>query len=391
MKKVHFLASKENLETFFLDPIRLNQKELKERGYKINIFYAPTSKSMSCDILCILSKALIKMLNEKESVFQESGPIINFLCKARERTDKIIWMDTSDSTGVTHFEILDFVDLYLKKQLLKDRALYQKEFYGGRIFTDYYHEKYLIEDKEPFNQFFPLKSKLNYKVDISWNISLADVYTAANMYSVGKKIEKYFIDYLPKNYNFLFFSPKTYRNNDFLLKKSRNIARDTVLFHTTELSKRLRQLVNKDPNINGLISDKHERLALTDKSQQIFINKKDSFKAYKDLLRQSKIVVGPFSYGDINLRDYEAILHGATLLKPNIDYLETWPPILVKGETYKDFKWDFEDIEYSILTLLNNSNERLRIATNAQDLYRSYTSKDGMEKFCDWFIHQIEK
>ena len=117
----------------------------------------------------------------------------------------------------------------------------------------------------------------------------------------------------------------------------------------------------------------------------------DSFKAYKDLLRQSKIVVGPFSYGDINLRDYEAILHGATLLKPNIDYLETWPPILVKNETYKDFKWDFEDIEYSILTLLNNSNERLRIATNAQDLYRSYTSKDGMEKFCDWFIHQIEK
>ena len=34
--------------------------------------------------------------------------------------------------------------VYFKNQLLRNRTLYTKKFYGGRIYTDYYFEKYGI-------------------------------------------------------------------------------------------------------------------------------------------------------------------------------------------------------------------------------------------------------
>ena len=65
-----------------------------------------------------------------------------------EIVNKIVWLDDSDSTGITHFELLPLVDLYLKKQLLKDKKLYsQNQFYGDRIYTDYYHRTVGVEDE----------------------------------------------------------------------------------------------------------------------------------------------------------------------------------------------------------------------------------------------------
>ena len=74
---------------------------------------------------------------------------INYLPNS---VNKIIWFDISDSTSVTHFEVMPFIDLYLKKQIFKDKKNYQRKLYGGRIFTDYFHKKYSINDEKNFNQ-----------------------------------------------------------------------------------------------------------------------------------------------------------------------------------------------------------------------------------------------
>jgi len=172
MKNVHFITKNSQIEDYLITPVNYNKKALYERGYKVQIFYKLTKKSLSCDILCLISKPIIQMLRERDSVFKESGPVVSFVKEARKYCNKIIWMDISDSTSVTHFELLSYLDLYLKKHLLKDKTLYQKEFYGGRIFTDFYHKRFGVVDSFPFKQFYPLDMNLVHKVGLSWNMML---------------------------------------------------------------------------------------------------------------------------------------------------------------------------------------------------------------------------
>ena len=44
-----------------------------------------------------------------------------------------------------------------------------------------------------------------------------------------------------------------------------------------------------------------------------------------------------------------------------------------------------------ILQLLENNQERLEIAKSGQQAYANSISQEGMEKFCDFFVKQIER
>ena len=113
--KVHFIASRQDpIIDYLLTPVRTNKNKLLELGYDIKFFYKYTHDALSCDVLALLSKTILRSMQEKTLVCQEEGPTIAFLKKAQQYANKIIWFDTSDSTSVTHFELLPFVDLYLK-------------------------------------------------------------------------------------------------------------------------------------------------------------------------------------------------------------------------------------------------------------------------------------
>ena len=381
MKIIRIIAAKDSISTFFLDPIRQNKKYFLSRGYKIIIHNGINCIPKGSDVLIILSKPMMKYLRNKEPVFSEQSPIIKKLKYSRKYNDKLIWMDISDSTGVTHFEILKYVDLYLKKQLLKDMKLYDKEFYGGRIFTDYYHNKFRIVDKNPFLQFHPLDQKYAHKVGLSWNICMGNIFQASNI--LRSKIKRS-INYTHVNYNFPFISPASKRNTDIFLKISSTVERNTVRFHRNTVYNKIKQISDKK-NLNSY-SGKSNR-SFIDLFNQRFL----SYKHYNNKMKDSKIVLGPFSYGDINTRDYESIINGSLLLKPSISYLNTWPNIFKEYETYIPFKWDFSDIdERNLINILKNDDERINIVNNAQETYMSYISDAGMEKFCDRFISFID-
>ena len=72
---------------------------------------------------------------------------------------------------------MPYVDIYLKKQILVNKSLYNSNFYGGRIFTDFYHKRFKIIDKN-FYKNFPLKKKYEHKLKLSWNIGLGNVHNA---------------------------------------------------------------------------------------------------------------------------------------------------------------------------------------------------------------------
>lgn len=372
MKIVHFLTNRgSRVEDYFITPVRFNKAALYERGYKVGIFYEPSGKCTSCDFLCLVSKPVLQMLKEKNAVIREPSPVLSFIKKARTYADKIVWMDTADSTGVTHFELLPYVDLYLKKQLLKDKALYQKEFYGGRIFTEFYYTEFGITDTVPFRQFYPLDMNLANKVGLSWNIGLGDMY---NVFSKKGAIRLRLADFLSVSYKFEFTDPAGKRYIDIFLRTSANLEREVVAFHRKELIRRLEGVSRNNPVLN--VSLQGKRLPLKD---------------FRGMMKNTKILPSPFGWGELGVRDYEAFIFGALLLKPDLRHMDTWPSIFVGGETYQPFRWDFEDLESVILEMLRSEEKRIRIAKNGQEAYRDSISPAGMGRFCDWFVQQIEK
>ena len=369
MKKIHFLAVRQDgIIDYMLAPVRHNKKAIKTRGYDIDIFYKPSSSCLNCDILCLLSKAAMLLLKDQNTYLQADGPVIQFIQQARQHTNKIIWFDTSDSTSVTHFELLPYVDRYLKKQLLRDLILYQKPFYGGRIFSDFYHRRFNITDETSFEQFHPLSPEDTHKVGLSWNIGLGDMINSGTRKAYYKRFAA---DYLSVVYDVTFHSTSN-KTIDLFLSTSANLKRATIAFQRQELVKRLREIQQQN-NLSGAINGPR----LPEKS-------------FRQTLQSTKIMPSPFGWGELGLRDYEAFMYGAALLKPDMGHMVTWPDVFVAHQTYQPFSWDFSDLEDQILSLLSNTSTRETFAQNGQDTYRDSISEKGMNTFCDWFIQQID-
>lgn len=374
IKTVNILTSKALIPDYTVTPIRYNKRALHKRGYKVKIFYRLAEKYLSCDILCLISKpalyALGVMRPDVCPVYKEPNPVISFLKEARKYTDKIVWMDDSDSTGVTHFELLPYVDLYLKKQLLKDKTLYQKEFYGGRIWSDFYHHKFGIVDSSPFKQFYPLHIELAHKVRLSWNIGLGNMY---NSYTKKDRLRRLVPDFWPVDYSIPYIPWNTDRCIDVFVRMATKCSRETLAFHRHEVIRRLKEISGKNRKLNISFPDWLP------------------FKKYNQMMANSKIIISPFGWGELCVRDWSAFIFGACLLKPSMIHMETWPNVFIEGVTYQPFSWEFENLESGIYELLEDDKKRLEIAHNSQQAYRDSISTAGMEKFCDWFIKQIEK
>jgi hypothetical protein len=102
---------------------------------------------------------------------------------------------------------------------------------------------------------------------------------------------------------------------------------------------------------------------------------------YLQELRQARIGISPFGYGEVCFRDFEVMLAGAALVKPDMAHLETWPPVYVDGETYVAHRWDATDLKEAIERLLAGDAWR-RIAARAQQVYGRYLfEREGHEEF----------
>ncbi len=350
----------DRISRFAVYPLRYNLPALRDRGYHVCLKQSMdgfTASADECDILCLSSKLFRKMWDIPETVFAKLESLRRF---AR----KIVWFDDSDGTGITHFELLPYVDRYLKKQLLADLADYRKEYYGDRVFTDFYHSRFGITD-----EFLPYHSKpldMSYadKVGLSWHIGLGDMQ--------GDILPGWLNRIrwcLPPKYSFAFTCPGTgSRNYDFMFRGTRKYDRPTVSFHRERI---------------GEILDRIDRPKIS--------SGRVSIRRYRQDIRDSKVVVSPFGWGELGVRDFECWLYGACLVKPDMSHMQTWPDIFIPGRTYVPFKWDFTDLEEVVTELADDDETRVAIAGQGQDAYRASISPAGMERFCDWFIRQVDE
>ena len=259
--------------------------------------------------------------------------------RIKKKCNKIVYFDTTDSSGSIQKEVFKKINQYWKGQTLVEKNLYKKKFFYDRVFTDYFKRKYF---NEGINQNHEDILEVNdiSKIKTAWNSSLTSYKYIGGR--IARMATKYNIGYL-LNKNIVIHK----------IKKSRRKKISCRIFSDYD---------------NQLISWQREkaRYLLEDICDTNLISK----RKYHKELSESKITFSPFGWGEICYRDFEAYFSGSLLIKPSMDHIETWPNLYINNQTYISCRWDLEDL-IDLINKYSNKKE-LQIPKNAQLIYNQY-------------------
>lgn len=282
---------------------------------------------------------------------------IGFLKLLRESCEKVVWLDTADSTGNCQFEVMPYVDIYLKKQLLKDKTLYTKKLYGTKLYTDYYHRILKLDDDNINKNYTLLNLKDKDKLRPSWNIGLSDFWTKTR----------------------------------YCITRPTRISLPQPV--AVEATRKLLLFFNGTMNYSPLNGYQRRRvIELMESDSRTNIpspTAKMSHEEYVDNMKATKAAISPFGWGEICYRDFESFVYGATLLKPDMSCIETYPNFFIENETYVPIAWDFSD--YNEIIEKIETREYLEIAKNGQERYLKYIMTSyGKEDFVNHVLKVIQ-
>ena len=99
--------------------------------------------------------------------------IIKDLKNLSKKCHKIVYYDSTDSSGCIQKEVIPYVDQYWKGQTLVHKNEYKKNLYKCRIFTEYFRNKYYPErnSKDEWDRLNESDIKI---IKTAWNSSLTD-------------------------------------------------------------------------------------------------------------------------------------------------------------------------------------------------------------------------
>lgn len=330
-------------------PLRYHRRAIKRRG--IDIRFLPT-----------LDVADARALRRFDYIFisnrfygKQFG--LDQLRALSALGNKVYWFDETASTGTTNFEVLPFVDAYLKRQLLRDTGRYSESWYRRRIYTDYYHRRFGVSDTDPHYTEAALPGEHAHKLGVYWNLAYKDYRSSF------RRLRTYVrnITALPMLPAPRLREPSNGRREiDVFARMSIKTFAPSVGYQRREI---LRMLDAIDGN--GV---KVAHRGTVPKEQ------------YERELAVSKTVVSPFGWGEICYRDFEAMLNGACLIKPDVSHLTTWPDVFVAGKTYLPCNWDLSNFP-SVVDRALEGNAASEMAAAAQDLLRAHIGERGAAPF----------
>jgi Glycosyl transferases group 1 len=258
----------------------------------------------------------------------------------------LIYFDGDDDLCIQWPELLPNLDLYVKKHVFSDRSQYSRPWVGKSNLTNYVHEDFGVSFSD--NPIAALTAAVPTeqisKITIGSN--LATDRTVLDLY---RQIE-------PQN---IF---RTRRDIDIIFRGS--VPNDWMGRLREPLKLELDRLRRAH---RVVVPDK--RVAPSDYYREI---------------KSSKICISPFGYGEICWRDFEAVLCGALLIKPDMSHVETNPDIFRPFETYVPVRWDFSDLQERCAYYLTHEHERMMITENAFNTLDQFYKNEG-------FVHAFER
>jgi hypothetical protein len=258
---------------------------------------------------------------------------------------KIIFIDPFDQTSSKYFEVLPYVDLFLKYQRMKSLNAYQEKFVGGTKYSDFYTTQWGL-DAENWDISSPIPEGHLDKIATGWNLGEHKVFQRS----------LYWSSVLPFGH--------LYKNIDICCRV--RIRKN----HVNNYYGKQRFLA-----VDALkpLADQYKLAANVEFNETNSISRRQ----YKDEFRRSRIALSPFGWGEQTWRDFEAIFFNALLIKPRMDHIDTYPNIYIPGETYVPISWDFSDLKETCIYYLDNPSEAGRIIKNARQVYQDYFKNNG--------------
>jgi len=333
----------------FLDglfPLFVYRDEIARRGIRIRYLAPDRIPSRPAgSALCLNSRAFRYVHGRLAS---EHLALLEAL---RRRYAFILWFDNRDSAGNTQFEVLPFVDRYCKKQLFRDRQLYRRHLYQNRAFTDYIHREYGRADAQAEAPDVPLQDGFAAKLTVGWNLAYADYRSLSR---AGRLLNIVTGSLDPE------FCVNERRPIDVHARFRNSFPYDTIAFPRTYLMTAVRGL-----------QDVESRTGYTSRA------------AYRDELRRAAAVLSPFGWGEICLRDFEAMVCGCALVKPSIDHIETWPDVFAEDSTYIALPWNLEQAIAKLDAVIRDKRLIGVVARAGQTACRALWGDRGRQSFVD--------
>ena len=111
-------------------------------------------------------------------------------------------------------------------------------------------------------------------------------------------------------------------------------------------------------NLLNIISDKYSFVGLEN-------GQKVSMDEYFKKMAESKIVMSPLGFGEMNPRDVQSAMLGSVLIEPDMSYILSKPFIYEDDETYIAVNYDWSNLEEKIDYVLSDYNNiRNRLVYN---------------------------
>lgn len=365
-QKIHILINEEarrlGLYYGFWNWFFLYKKNLKDLGIEVNFFSSIKKNFFQADHLFLNSRSFPEV---------DGHLSLEYIQEIYKKNKNLYWFDMRDSAGTTQFEVLPFVKKYVKKQLYKDKKVYFNKIKGGRLYTDYYIKKYNIKDFKDYNQEL-LNPKYLKKLTLGWNLGVAFFFDYIEFTKIDYYLELFKFKYLNKmkykmklpfyeNWN----EDKT--KYDYFSLMNTEFFRESVGYQRIKLKKILENLKNK----NGIIKGRFDK------------------KKYYETLRNSKVSIGAFGWGEVCYREFEAIICGTAFMTADMSKIDTWPNIYHEGHTYLSYDFEFENLENNLNILTNDIGLRKKLVANSKSILESCHLHAGKKYFLDKILEII--
>lgn len=288
------------------------------------------------------------------------------LTRLRNTSSRLVYVDDSDSPHSGQYDLIEYFDLFYQKQLLRERHQYTRTFIGNRFFCEYYARiAHLEHDTDEVYPPIPASDQLD-KLRVLWNLGYGQypMLSGPAQKLASRVVARVFG---PRGHRFLLSRPR-FRSFDDL---------STPRCHARFGAGKYRPLVGYQRKLFlEVIGD-----------NATFLSGRVPRRQYDRELRSVQAVLSPFGWGEVCYRDFESVIGGNVLVKPDMSHLETWPDIFTPDETYVSVAWDGSDLVQQVTSLLSDDNRMRRISRAAQERYRA--SLDVMDQRVERFIDEV--
>jgi hypothetical protein len=270
--------------------------------------------------------------------------IVEVLLKIREvnSSAKVIFLDAYAPLDLRYAkDVESLINVYVKKQFFSDYSEYAKATYGDTNLVEYYNRLFNIPDLE----------KVQFNVPTEF---INKLHLGPGFFTSRKMLPTFTLSDKPV------FSEKTIDVHARLAVKGSDwyqAMREHALLMCNKV-----------------------------KTNSIISSELVSFRQYWKELEAARICFSPFGYGEVCWRDYEAIMSGALLIKPDMSHIKMEPNIFIPFVTYIPISWDFSDLPEKIEYYLRNKEEREEITKAAYSVLHNYfQEKDFINQFSSVF------